>query len=139
MMNSNMPIPQTENLDDIDIQIGKRIRFRRNLLGITQEGLAKQLGISFQQVQKYESGQNKIYASRLYHISAILKTPITLFFEDESAKMRAGMSDNEQEHFIHNDLMDKSETATLIRTYYEITDKKKRKNIVEMMKDLKSL
>ncbi len=133
-----MSIPKPENIDTIDIVIGKKIRFRRNLLGITQEALARELGISFQQVQKYESGQNKIYASRLYHIAKILKTSVSFFFEDEKDVKKPGLSDNEQDGFFHDDLMDKSETAALLRAYYQIDDKRKRKTAVEMMKGLSS-
>lgn len=130
-MSSSSQPHRNENIDPIDIIIGKRIKFRRRLLGITQDGLARKLGISFQQIQKYESGQNKIYAGRLYHISLILKTPLTYFFEDES---KPGLSDQTQEGFVHDDLINKSETATLVRVYYDIQDKKKRKTALEMMK-----
>ncbi len=133
-----MSTQKIEHIDQIDILIGKRIRFRRNLLGMTQDTLAKELGISFQQVQKYESGQNKIYASRLYHIASILKTPVTLFFEDDGVKKTPGMSDQEQESFVQDNHMDKAETAALIRTYYNIDDKKKRKTVIEMMKSMHS-
>lgn len=135
---SNFSLPKSESLDPIDILIGKRIRFRRNLLGLTQDALAKSLGISFQQIQKYESGQNKIYASRLYHIASMLKVPMSFFFEDENLKKPGGMSDISQDAFLQDNPMDKSETTTLIRTYYNIEDKKKRKTAIEMMKGLKS-
>lgn len=72
-------MPQT--LDTIDCHIGSRLRKRRNDLSLTQENLGKAIGTSFQQVQKYETGQNKISASRLFLIAAYLGVPITYFFE----------------------------------------------------------
>lgn len=68
--------------DAIDRHVGARIRLRRNMLGLSQEKLAEGLGLTFQQVQKYEKGTNRVGASRLQHIAAILDTPITYFFEE---------------------------------------------------------
>ena len=66
----------------IDIHVGQRLKQQRILQGISQESLAKQLGITFQQIQKYENGTNRISASKLYELSQILKTPIQFFFEN---------------------------------------------------------
>ena len=66
----------------IDIHVGQRLKQQRKLQGISQENLAKQLGITFQQIQKYENGTNRISASKLYELSQILKTPIQFFFEN---------------------------------------------------------
>lgn len=66
----------------IDIHVGSRLRLRRTMLGLSQEKLGTQLGITFQQVQKYEKGSNRIGASRLHEIAIILKTPIGYFYED---------------------------------------------------------
>ena len=66
----------------IDIHVGSRVRLKRTMMGLSQEKLGESLGVTFQQVQKYEKGANRIGASRLQQIAAILKTPISFFFED---------------------------------------------------------
>lgn len=68
----------------IDVLVGKRVRERRQALGVSQESLAEALGVSFQQVQKYENGKNRVSASRLYEIAAALDTSISYFFEGAS-------------------------------------------------------
>src|ERR1700734_248682 len=75
----------------IDIHVGSRIRLRRTLLGMSQEKLGDALGLTFQQVQKYERGTNRIGASRLYHLSRVLDVPVEFFFEDfDHAQLQAG-------------------------------------------------
>ena len=71
----------------IDIHVGSRIRLRRTMLGMSQEKLGEALGITFQQVQKYEKGTNRVGASRLQNIAAILGVPVSFFFEDAPATM----------------------------------------------------
>ncbi|RUY60953.1 XRE family transcriptional regulator, partial [Mesorhizobium sp. M7A.F.Ca.CA.001.13.1.1] len=66
----------------IDIHVGSRIRLRRNMLGMSQEKLGENLGITFQQIQKYEKGTNRVGASRLQAIASILGVPVAFFFED---------------------------------------------------------
>lgn len=136
-----MPKPtplSSETIDPIDIMIGKRLKFRRNFMGMTQESLARLLGVSFQQIQKYESGQNKIAASKLYHIAKILSSPIQYFFEDESAAASAqhGMSDQAQDGFAYEDTVDTGESARALRAYSAIKDPKKRKIALDMLKGL---
>lgn len=67
--------------DDIDIHVGKQLRFRRNALGLSQGDIAKELGLTFQQIQKYEKGQNRIGAGRLYRIASILAVSVAYFYE----------------------------------------------------------
>src|SRR6185503_19634705 len=76
--------------DPIDIHVGKRIKLRRTLLHISQEQLAGDVGVTFQQVQKYESGHNRVSASRLYDISRVLNCPISYFFEDINSETTGG-------------------------------------------------
>jgi len=97
--------------------IGERIKLRRIMLGMTQSDLAKSCGISFQQIQKYESGQNQIYASRLFQISQALCTPIDFFFDTQN-KMYA------------------PESLKLLILYWKLP-KNKKKLIFEMMKNIK--
>lgn len=136
-------IRKKPEIDPIDLMIGKRLRILRNRLGITQEGLAGKLGVSFQQVQKYESGENKIYASRLYHISKVLKKEVSYFFEEDSSSSQNGLSDQGQEFFQHNEgepayPLDDAEARILLRAYSRIEDKRKRKTAVDMIKGLTS-
>ena len=79
--------------DPIDLHVGARLRYRRMLLGMSQEALAARLGLTFQQIQKYEKGQNRIGASRLYRIAQTLDAPIDFFFEDLPEQPGALMSD----------------------------------------------
>jgi transcriptional regulator with XRE-family HTH domain len=108
---------------------------RRTLLGMSQEKLGEALGLTFQQVQKYERGANRIGASRLHEISHILDVPVSFFFEEmggEAAASTGGLSDEPAE-FEHDPLA-KRETLELVRAYYRITDPKVRKRIFELTK-----
>ena len=139
-MSKANPVEKSEIIDPLDIIIGKQIRFRRNLMRMTQANLANKLGISFQQIQKYEIGKNKISASRLFHISEILRTPLYEFYSDENLKMskKLSMSDQDQEDFLQDDLLSKGETPGLLRAFYDIKDRKKRKMAVDLLKSLHS-
>ena len=115
----------------VDIYVGKRMRQRREMQGLPQKELARRLGISFQQVQKYERGANRIGCSRLFDLSRVLDVDIGYFFEDmpsdvansSPARRQGGWSDREQAAFEHErDPMVKRETLELVRAYYRITD-----------------
>lgn len=132
----------------IDIHVGSRVRLRRTLLGMSQERLGDALGLTFQQVQKYERGVNRIGASRLFDISRVLDVPISYFFDD----MPEGMSETPvsgprgrmygfseaQEPFAAgvDDNMNKRETLELVRAYYRITDPAVRKRVFDLLKSL---
>ncbi|MFP4097701.1 MAG: helix-turn-helix domain-containing protein [Alphaproteobacteria bacterium] len=137
--------------DTIDKHVGLRIRNRRTLMGLSQEKLAESVNVTFQQVQKYERGTNRVSASRLYNFSKILGVSIDYFYEgldSESGQSTTpiyGMSDNGQESFdeipatakaIPEDLLSNKETLELIRTYYSISDIKKRKDILRFIKSM---
>ena len=114
----------------IDIHVGKRIRMRRLFLGMNQETLANALGLTFQQVQKYEGGANRVSASRLSAMAEILSVPISFFFGDlQSAK---GSETAEQRASYNN--LERSETIELVRLYYAIRDAKVRRQFLEMTK-----
>ena len=120
----------------VDIHVGSRVRMRRTLLGMSQEKLGEALGLTFQQVQKYERGANRIGASRLHEISHILDVPVSFFFEEmgsEAAAASAGGLSDEPAEFEHDPLA-KRETLELVRAYYRITDPKVRKRIFELTK-----
>ena len=126
--------------DTVDIHVGQRLRVRRSLLGLSQEKLAEAIGLTFQQVQKYEKGMNRISAGRLFQLSKILEVPVAYFYEnlaDQTAnKTTSALSDNEQEGFVSADLMQNKETLDLIRLYYSIPDPNMRKDIFRFIKSM---
>jgi transcriptional regulator with XRE-family HTH domain len=129
--------------DSVDVHVGQRLRVRRSLLGLSQEKLADAIGLTFQQIQKYERGMNRISAGRLYQFSKILKIPIAYFYDDiidpsRGAAQNFGMSDNEQESFEGQDIMNDKETIDLVRTYYSINDPELRKDTIKFMKAMAS-
>ncbi|MGD9865385.1 MAG: helix-turn-helix domain-containing protein [Pseudodonghicola sp.] len=107
----------------VDVHVGKRVRHRRWLVGMTQQQLAEKVGIKFQQIQKYETGANRISASRLWDIADALDVPVSFFFEglDEVEKAAAGKST------IPADLMGDKEALDLIRSYYAIPENQRRR------------
>jgi transcriptional regulator with XRE-family HTH domain len=125
--------------NSVDVHVGQRLRVRRSLLGLSQEKLAEAIGLTFQQVQKYERGMNRISAGRLYQFSRILDVPVAYFFEQlghipENQNIARGFSDNEQEGFLAPDLMHSKETLDLLRAYYSIPSEKSRRNIYKYIK-----
>ena len=125
----------------IDVHVGARIRLRRTLLGISQTTLAEAMGLTFQQVQKYEKGYNRVSSSRLVDLANALDVTVSYFFEDmsagvgaqtPSALMKAGQRpaiiDNE------NDPLAKRETLEFVRAYYKIQDPAVRKRVFELTK-----
>lgn len=121
----------TGNPHPIDIYyVGKRIRMRRLFLDMNQEALAKQLGLTFQQVQKYEKGANRVSASRLSAIGDILGVPISFFFGDLQ-RNDAPATLQEQKA---REQMERPETIELVRLYYAIPDQRVRKQFLEMVK-----
>lgn len=131
-----------ENPNPVDIHVGARLKSRRSLLRLSQEKLADSVGITFQQVQKYERGTNRVSASRLWQFSQVLKVPISYFFEGYSDKanlqaLNHGLADNDQDGFqAEDDIMDKKETINLIREYYSIPDEKMRRHLFQMIKTM---
>ena len=125
----------------VDVHVGARVRMRRTLLGMTQTDLGDALGLTFQQVQKYERGTNRISASRLYDLSRVLDMSIEHFFEDMppevAARPPAKRRDKAIEPVSHDpDLMARQETLEFVRGYYKIRDPLCRKRVYEMAKAL---
>jgi transcriptional regulator with XRE-family HTH domain len=114
----------------IDVHVGARIRARRLLLGMNQETFAKGLGLSFQQVQKYEGGANRVSASRLSAVADILSVPIGYFF----AELDTPGNELTSEEPRFRELRDRPETIDLIRHYYAISDNKVRRRFLAMVK-----
>ena len=124
----------------IDIHVGSRIRLRRTMLGKSQEKLGESLGITFQQIQKYEKGTNRVGASRLQNISSILNVPVSFFFEDapgDSSTGPSGMAEASSSNYVV-DFLSSSEGLQLNRAFVKIGDPKVRRKLVDLVKALAS-
>jgi transcriptional regulator with XRE-family HTH domain len=131
----------------IDTHVGSRVRLRRTLLGLSQEKLGEALGLTFQQVQKYERGVNRIGASRLFDLSRVLDVPIGFFFDDmpgmngsnsSGGMMRPRLAGGfaEQQEGFEDDTLHKRETLELVRAYYRINEPAVRKRVFDLIKSL---
>ncbi len=128
-------------ISPIDVHVGARVRVRRTLLGMTQTTLGGSLGVSYQQMQKYERGMNRISASRLFDLSRILDVPIEYFFDDMPAAVAAsspaqGGGRTKKPPSYEPDPMATRETLELVRAYYKIKDTDVRKRLFELTKTL---
>ena len=122
--------------DSVDIHVGDRVRLRRTFVGMSQKNLANALGLTFQQIRKYERGVNRIGSSRLYQLSRILDVPVAFFFDDlapEISGRARGLGEGEQSGFDQNH-HSRRETLELVRAYYRIGDTDVRKRIFDMVK-----
>src|SRR5689334_5684014 len=107
--------PKIETPNPIDIRVGARLRLRRTMLGLSQEKLGEAIGLTFQQVQKYERGANRIGASRLYELSRVLDVPVSFFFDNTDPVRAPAMSFAEPPvETIEADPLRKPETLDLI-------------------------
>ncbi len=109
----------------VDVHVGKRVRHRRWLVGMTQQQLAEKVGIKFQQIQKYETGMNRVSASRLWDIAAALSVPVSFFFEglaeDSQTATEVAASD------VPLDILKDKEALELVRSYYAIPETQRRR------------
>jgi len=115
----------------VDLHIGQRVRHRRWLLGMTQQQLAQSVGIRFQQIQKYESGANRVSASRLWDLSLALDIPVSFFFEG----LANGRSELGNEGNVEAGVLQNKETMDLIRAYYGL-DEGPRRRLLDLAKAL---
>ncbi len=126
----------------IDVHVGSRVRLRRNLLGMNQTKLAEAIGVTYQQIQKYEWGVNRVGASRLFHLGRALDVPVSFFFEDLSpaaaggGKRRTRGLSEAPAAVLEPDSLSKPETVELIRAYYRVTDPGLRKRVLDLVKAL---
>ncbi|MDA8231609.1 MAG: helix-turn-helix transcriptional regulator [Magnetospirillum sp.] len=125
----------------IDVHVGARVRLRRTLLGMSQEKLGEALGLTFQQVQKYERGANRIGASRLFDMSRVLDVPVSYFYEDMTEEVEAASPRNmvratEDPPQFGENLMAQRETLELVRAYYRITDPQVRRHVHDLARAL---
>ena len=126
----------------IDVHVGIRVRLRRTLLGLSQEKLGEAIGLTFQQVQKYERGANRVGSSRLYDLSRVLDVPIAYFFDempgavqDKSPSRLMGLAHPPTVDY-EPDPMAKRETLELVRAYYKISDPALRKRLFDLIKSI---
>ncbi|MDE1900857.1 MAG: helix-turn-helix transcriptional regulator [Alphaproteobacteria bacterium] len=141
------PPLRSEQPDPVDIHVGARMRVRRNLIGLSQEQLGKALGLTFQQIQKYERGTNRMGSSRLFQVAQILSVPISYFFEEMPSAVMApqqGFAEGEQEGLENTptpanrnaDILYRRETLELVRAYYAIQDAKQRRKVYELIRSM---
>lgn len=131
--NSRRPNP-------IDAHVGSRVRLRRMLLGISQERLGEQLGLTFQQVQKYEKGVNRIGASRLYDLSKVLNVPVQFFYDEapvleNGVAPQPGLAEAPAEGYV-SDFLASREGVELNKAYSRITDMRTRRAVLELVRAL---
>ncbi len=123
----------------VDIHVGKRLRLRRSMLGMSQEALGDAIGVTFQQIQKYERGINRIGSSRLYEFAKVMNVPVSFFFEEFTKPVEAaeayGFAEDEAPAF-EQDKLNSKETMALVRAYYEIEDPAVRKKVLGLIKAL---
>lgn len=130
--------PKIETPNPIDVRVGARLRLRRNMLGLSQEKLGQLIGLTFQQVQKYERGANRIGASRLHELSRVLDVPVSFFFEDTDpvrAPAMGGFAEPAAEA-LKSDVLRKQETVELVQAYFTIKDATVRQRLRDLAKAL---
>ena len=147
-----MPRPEEHHEEDetekgsrrpnpIDIHVGGRVRFRRMLLGMSQEKLGERLGLTFQQVQKYEKGINRIGASRLFDLSQVLGVPVQFFYDEapggyeQPSSSQPGFADRQAESYIV-EFLNSRDGLELNKAFVRITDPKVRRSTVDLVRSL---
>lgn len=125
----------------IDMHIGQRIQLRRNMIGLSQKDLGEKCGVTFQQIQKYESGANRIVASRLFQIGMILETPVSFFFSGLPRQIATGdVVQNPRRYKIsspgENDPLSKNETLQLINLYWKLANDELRRSVMRLLMHL---
>ncbi len=141
------PADRESRSSPVDVHVGHRIRLRRTLMGMSQERLGDALGLTFQQVQKYERGANRVSASRLFDLSRVLDVPISFFFDDmdgadgHKPHLPGGFAQSQdafgpasppgQDEALH-----RRETLELVRAYYRIGDPAVRRRVFDLVKSM---
>lgn len=120
----------------IDRHVGSRVRLRRQILNMSQEKLGDELGVTFQQVQKYERGTNRIGAGRLWTMARVLEVPVAFFYEGVNASSATpGFAEGDQTPII-NDFLQSSDGVALAQAFSRITDPKVRRRVLELVRSL---
>lgn len=118
----------------VDAHVGKRLRLRRNMLGLSQEALGTQIGVTFQQVQKYELGTNRIGAGRLYDFSKILNVDVSFFYEGFADAAKAAGFAEDNDNSFQPEAIDSKETLALVRAFSKIKSQTVRKKVISLVK-----
>ncbi len=118
--------------NDIDLHLGKRLRRRRRLLGLTQQQLADAVGVRFQQIQKYECGANRISAARLWRLSEALEVPVGYFYDGLATDATVEAAQDRGEG---GEILARKETMDLIRAYYQLGERPRRR-LLDLAKSL---
>jgi transcriptional regulator with XRE-family HTH domain len=130
---------KSDKPNPVDVQVGSRVRLRRNMLGLSQEKLGTAIGLTFQQVQKYERGANRIGASRLHELSRVLDVPVSFFFDNldpvRAPAIPGGFAEPPAEAF-DSDPLRRRETIELVDAYYAIDDSAVRRRLLELARAL---
>ena len=138
-LNESASMANKKQPNPIDIHVGSRVRLRRMMLGMSQEKLGENLGITFQQIQKYEKGTNRIGASRLQHIARVLTVPVSFFFEDAPGSVpmepagTEGMAESPSANYVV-DFLSSSEGIQLNKAFIRIKDAKLRRKVIELVR-----
>jgi transcriptional regulator with XRE-family HTH domain len=112
-----------ESMDEIDIHLGRRLRRRRRLLGLTQQELAHACGVRFQQIQKYECAANRMSAARLWQLAEVLEVPVSYFYEGLTRDQRESI----EREASASETMASKETQDLIQAYYQLGERPRRR------------
>ena len=147
-MNQSLPVPKTidpavavpSQAHPVDVHVGRRLRLRRTIMGLSQDSIGKAIGVTFQQIQKYERGINRMGASRIYDFAKALNVPVSYFFEgygdDLGEPSHAyGMAESEAPAFEHEQISNR-ETMDVMRAYHKIKNPQVRKRIVDLIKSM---
>ena len=147
-MNAKMKVPSggtprktKDGPSPIDVHVGSRIRTRRGLLGMSQKDLGAKVALTFQQIQKYERGANRIGSGRLFEFSKILGVPISYFFDEMSpdlhsyAEKGAKKGESLPASAPNAEIMETRETLELVRTFHAISDPTVRQRFIELMRE----
>ena len=137
----NTKTKSSSSINAVDAYVGSRIRLRRGIAGYSQEKLAEEMGITFQQVQKYERGLNRVSAGRLWKLSKILGVSVNFFFDGMEALPQpsltgAPMGFYEEPTVIEDNVLERKDVLELVRYYLQISDPKVAKNILDLVKSL---
>ena len=138
MTKTKHEVPESSS-HPVDVYVGRRLRLKRTIMGMSQEALGKAIGVTFQQIQKYERGINRMGASRLYHFAKLLGVQVSYFFEgygdgDPMEEVTAyGVAEPEMVAFDHENVSSR-ETMDIMRAYYKIKNPAVRKRIADLVK-----
>ena len=135
----------TKKPNPIDVHVGARVRLRRNMLNMSQEKLGESMGLTFQQVQKYEKGTNRIGASRLWKLSQVLSVPVSFFFDEMVGLTQTSSVDRGQRGFAEpeaenqiTEFLTSRDGIDLNRAFLQIKDAKQRRSVIELVRVMAS-